>query len=113
MQSQSAGKNDARYLILIGYGRDGRFDGFTRIVTDAKGFDMAQNFSESYDDDDFQDLEMKPEDPTSQLASLLMSYSDYLADLELENTLEDLWTVFPDYGPFQDCVAVMIFNSYT
>jgi len=111
--AQSAYQTDARYLILIGYGRDGRFDGFTRIVTDAKGFDMARNFSESYDEDDFQDLKMRPDDPTSQLASLLMSYSDYLADLDLENTLEDLWTVFLDKGPFRDCVAVMIFNSYT
>jgi hypothetical protein len=40
------------YLLQIGYGREGRFDGFTRVGLDEAGFNLAKTLYDEYDEDD-------------------------------------------------------------
>ena len=104
----------SKYLILVGYGRAGRFDGFERIVVDEAGWRLAQQFRDEYDED-----ELDAHDGSAALlAALLLMHDGVCADaLELDrDALAPLcarWHLLDDSGPFADCRAIIISNTST
>lgn len=101
------------YLIQIGTGRPGRWDGFERIIVDEASFQKIEELYDELDMDDFQE-------PCSQklypLISLMLKAGCGSVDVEdFEDDpkiieLMDQWTL-RDSGPFLDVYTILIWET--
>ena len=105
-----------KYLLLVGYGRPGRFDGFVRYAVDEAGWAMIQKFRDEYDEDEFDELSVREDNPIAMLAALLCAAESDLVDpLNLDcDALDPLcrrWCLLDDNGYYADCRAILINNT--
>lgn len=103
------------YLIKLGFGRRGRFDGFDDIGVNKASFQLAKTLS-----DDWKDDELFTTFPQAVLlrALCLKAGWDRIDLSEFENDPQTIsamqrWKIEAVQAPYQDVHAIMIFNTNT
>lgn len=107
------------FLIKIGYGRAGRWDGFTDIAVDEASFRKAESMRDEWDDDDFNIKYHKDDDMFSMAALLILAGFDG-GSIDLEDfqehprvlTAMETWTTVPGRPPFSEVHIILIWNTH-
>lgn len=98
------------YLLLIGYGRPGRWDGFLEVAVDEKSFSLAQTIPSEWDEDDLD----TPSESARLMRSLISQSGHFLNELlDLEEPEDSPWNLIPDEPPYAAVHAILIWNSNT
>lgn len=109
------------HLLMIGFGRPGRFEGFTKIALDKRSFKLAKTLADEWDDDDFNLLyDENCDNPNviSFTALLVAAQVDYWAADEYGNhpkvvAAKDKWTLLKDKKPYENVHVILIWNTNT